>query len=1569
MFPVGVTTVTYTATDVSGNSTSQSFTVRVLDKTNPIISGMPASITGNNSGGTCGRTVSWTPPTATDDCPGAVQLTASIPPGSVFPIGVTTVTYTATDVAGNEAKKSFTVTVLDKTNPIISGMPASITVNNSGGTCGRTVTWTPPTATDICPGAVQLTASKAPGSMFPVGVTTVTYTATDVAGNEAKKSFTVTVLDKTNPVISGIPVNAGSICANGLCESQVTWTQPTATDDCGISSFSSNFSSGSFFPAGKTRILYTAIDLHGNVDTVGFWVEVKDTQAPIMTNMPANAVIYSSNACNASFNWTPPVATDNCTPSPTVTGSLNSGHVFPLGITSVTYTATDASGNTSQASFTVTVADTSKPVIATPANLTKFAAFDSCSATFATITPPMILDSCGQVPMQFGVRADNLALNAPYPVGTTLIIWMAMDQFGNFSTPKVQSVIVVDTIAPRVTTPLDSVVYVNQSSCAYYWEDWRSDLGAIDNCGQPTITSSSPQSLLLSSGVHLINYTLSDANGNSRQYQHRVRVADTVSPQLTNIPANITAYAASNCQANVAWTNPTSSDNCTNSILTSSHQSGGAFGLGVTPVQYVVTDASGNQRTGSFTVTVLDTVKPVIPAQASTLVLDAQGQATLSLSQVLGSAGITDNCGVLSFGLNKTAFTCADLGANSVIITAFDVNGNVSMVPASVTVLDTIKPVIAAKSATLVLDALGQATLSLGQVLGSAGITDNCGVLRSGLSKTAFTCADLGVNTVTISATDVNGNMHTTTATVTVVDQTAPIVVTQPATLYLNSAGSATLTSAAVNGGGTADNCGVSAFSLSKSSFGCADVGVNTVTLSASDASGNVMSANASVVVRDTIKPVIPAQSAAVLLLVLDPQGQAGLNVSQVLGSASITDNCGVLSAVLSKTAFTCADLGPHTLTITATDIHGNVSKAFRTITVVDQTVPNVVTQPATLYLNSAGLATLTSAAVTSSTADICGVVSFSLSKSSFGCADVGANTVTLSASDASGNVGTAATLVTVLDTIRPTLSLGSDTLVGYLTSNQCSLSVNLSGVTAADACGANVNFSPASGSVFNVGITPVAVTATDPSGNQRLTTMYVDVRDTLSPVLLGVPVNVSVMPVVGSCSATVTWVAPSAVDNCSAVVTASAQSGTVFSFGTHTVTWTATDLSGNTRTASLSFTISDQEPPSLSAVPSNQTHYVSATQCHTVVSWPTITTTDNCGTASVTTSSVSGSAFGPGITNVTVIAVDANGISATAAFSVTVLDTVKPVWTSVPQNMNQGACSAAVYFAAPTATDNCTNVTVVQIAGYPSGSVYPVGTTTNTFTATDASGNVTITSFTVTIHVSAFTYTPSQTAYCIQDTLFNLMPAGVTNLTFSGSGISGNHFFNPFIAGLGNHSITYEHTDIYGCKKSGTFVLTVQNLPNKPAVVRMTSTVLKVSDGYSFHQWYRNGEPISGANQSSYVVRASGSYGVAVGNGGICTNVSDPFFMGLVGEEELEPNELRVYPNPTSGLLILAHSLPLEEVQSVQIIDKLGREVYRAPIHADRTTLDLSGLAQGTYLVVLHASSNVLVKPIIIQQ
>src|SRR5690606_28768995 len=132
------------------------------------------------------------------------------------------------DGGGNVVTCSFNVTVVDNSKPVFTSCPTDITLG-ADGLCEAIVNWTEPVATDNCAG-VSTSRSHAPGSVFPLGTTTVTYTATDAAGNIETCSFDVKVIDDTPPVIVNCPTDIVA-AADATCRAFVEWTAPTASDN------------------------------------------------------------------------------------------------------------------------------------------------------------------------------------------------------------------------------------------------------------------------------------------------------------------------------------------------------------------------------------------------------------------------------------------------------------------------------------------------------------------------------------------------------------------------------------------------------------------------------------------------------------------------------------------------------------------------------------------------------------------------------------------------------------------------------------------------------------------------------------------------------------------------------------------------------------------------------------------------------------------------------------------------------------------------------------------------------------------------------------------------------------------------------------------------------------------------------------------------------------------------------------------------------------------------------------------------------------------------------------------
>ena len=391
---------------------------------------------------------SWATVTAKDNCTALPTFSTTKVSNSFFKVGTTEVIVSAKDALNNNNDCKFKITVIkvpagncpanDVTAPVFSNCPANIVLNS--GTGGGVAAWNTPSVKDDCY-PITVTSNFVSGSFFSKGVTTVTYTAKDPKNNTSTCTFTVTVnspdpcaTDIIKPIISGCPKNVFTTTNTTLNGGVAIWKAPTASDNCGGATLTSTFNSGASFPVGTTNVVYTATDAKSNVSTCTFTVTVAatdpcagDVTAPVLT-CPAN-ISVNTTTNGATATWTVPAPTDACG-GVVLNGSHAPGGNFEVGVTTVTYQASDRKGNTSICTFKVSVvnacfSDTIKPVITNcPANIN----LSSAGTAVATWTAPSVTDNCSTA-----VLTSNFNSGASFNQGATNVVYTATDLNGNTS--------------------------------------------------------------------------------------------------------------------------------------------------------------------------------------------------------------------------------------------------------------------------------------------------------------------------------------------------------------------------------------------------------------------------------------------------------------------------------------------------------------------------------------------------------------------------------------------------------------------------------------------------------------------------------------------------------------------------------------------------------------------------------------------------------------------------------------------------------------------------------------------------------------------------------------------------------------------------------------------------------------------------------------------------------------------------------------------------------------------------------------------------------------------------------
>lgn len=444
-FAVGTHTITSSA-EGGGSCT---FTVKVLGTPAPTIS-CPANKTATAAEGSEEATVAVGTPTFNASGGGTVVGVRSdgtpavfdedgvlvtpavvVPLTDPYPVGITGIDWTVTDADGRTATCRQTVTVNpagcgvnDTTNPTITA-PDDVTVGTGPGNTGCSISLDDELgqaeATDDsnCPVTVTVTGIPA-GNAFAPGTYTLTYTATDAAGNTASDTQTVTVTDTTAPVIqapddatytcpSEVPAASPSQATRGDVFDEDGNLLPPGPpfDNCGVPVVTvTETDNGGAGSATNPRIItrtFRATDSAGNFSEDVQVITVADGTAPTL-NVPADITVNlpaNSTATSMAVTFTP-TATDNCSGAVTIVSTPASGSTFNVGTTTVNVTATDAAGNQTTGSFTVTV-------------LYNFAGFFSPVDNLPTLN---LVNAGKAIPVKFSLSGDK-GLNifaAGYPV-------------------------------------------------------------------------------------------------------------------------------------------------------------------------------------------------------------------------------------------------------------------------------------------------------------------------------------------------------------------------------------------------------------------------------------------------------------------------------------------------------------------------------------------------------------------------------------------------------------------------------------------------------------------------------------------------------------------------------------------------------------------------------------------------------------------------------------------------------------------------------------------------------------------------------------------------------------------------------------------------------------------------------------------------------------------------------------------------------------------------------------------------------------------------------------------------
>ncbi|WP_431137510.1 hypothetical protein, partial [Psychroserpens mesophilus] len=1208
---------------------------------------------------------------------------------------------------------------------------------------------------------------------------------------------------------------AGSFVADADCTSTGTYTNTwTFTDACG-----------------RTSQEYVQVITVGNPNGPVFNESLPNNITAQCDNIPEAPTLTATVSCgtvSVSYNQTK------------TNGSCINDYILTR-----TWTATDNCNNTTIHTQTITVIDTTDPLLTIPADITVECTDSTNPSDTGTASGS---DSCSDITITF---TDSSVADC----GNTETItrtWTATDECGN-STSDTQTITVVDSTPPTLIIPPNKI-----RECT---EDTNppntGTATATDTCGTTTVTFTD-SSVTACGNTETITriWTATDECGNSVSDTQTITVEDNTPPTLT-VPADATVECTQSTDPSATGT-ATATDTCGTTTVTFTDSSVTACGNTETITRtWTATDECGNSVSDTQTITVEDNTAPTLTVPA-----DATVECTQSTDpSATGTATATDTCGTTTVTFtDSTVAACGNTETITRTWTATDECGNSVSNTQTITVEDNTAPTL-----TVPADATVECTQSTDpSATGTATATDTCGTTTVTFTDSSVTaCGNTETITRTWTATDECGNSVSDTQTISVVDTIAPNLSacsientvlecsdTNNETLAdaWNAANIAALEACATD---TCDDSLIgqvtSNYDFSNLNTTCGPCGTINVTYTITDDCGNSSTLSATLTFDDGTIPDLTNCSVTDEAIECDGDNNETLannwNISNITALENCADDLGV--TVTSNYDFgnlssTCGLGGTIAVVYTITDDCGNATTLNATLTIEDTIAPTF-TVPADITIEcDQDPNDLTLTGDVTNEDDACSITieaTFTDSAAVGSCANESIITRTWTLSDECNNTTALVQTITVEDNTDPTFTVPANITI------ECDQDLNDLALTGdvtdeADNCsnGLDATFtdSAAVGSCANESIITRTWTLSDECNNTTTLVQTITVEDNTDPTFT-VPANITIECDQDANDLTLTGDVTDEADNCSngleATFTDSAAVGSCANESIITRTWTLSDECDNTTTLVQTITVEDNTDPTFT-VPANITIECDQDPNDLALTGDVTDEADNCSNgleATFTDSAAVGSCANESIITRTWTLSDECDNSTTLVQTITVEDTTNPVLT-VPANAivecTQSTDPSATGTA--TATDTCGTTTVT----FTDSTVAACGNTetiTRTWTATDECGNSVSNTQTITVEdntAPTLTVPADATVECTQST----DPSATGTATATDTcGTTTVTFTDSSVTACGNTETitrTWTATDKCGNSVSDTQTITVEDNTAPTLTVPADATV-----------------------------------------------------------------------------------------------------------------------------------------------
>jgi hypothetical protein len=793
----------WTVTDANGNSATCDQSIILFDTTAPGFEDTPTHIVVSCDGEIPTINV-------VDDCTSSDVVTSFTDTefsGTCYP--TIERVYRAVDFCGNESMFIQYISVVDTIAPVISGIPATLSVQ-----CSE-VPASNPIITDNCTAELLVSFDESIVSQNCNQVITRVWTAMDQCGNGTLFTQTITVADTESPVFTFVPADLQLYCGSAVPASSAT-----AIDNCGNTVVTSTDIAQNT-PGACLSIMrvFRAIDDCGNEAMAVQTFTFIDDIAPVFSSTPESF----EGDCNSLTAAPVLTASDNCDANVVVNFVESSQVAGCITYIFRTWSAVDNCGNSIVHEQMLTLVDIDAPVFSGQSEISV-----SCDDLFMVgITAE---DACtGNVVVTYEDIVSGEGCS--YDLNRT---WTAMDACGNVSTFN-QVIHVVDNEAP-VFGYLPSTI---STSCV---APPAQSPTVTDNCTSgiiPTLVQTVSGSGC--SQVITRTWTAVDACGNTTVRTQTINVSDNVAPVLAGVPFNMTL----SCNQVPAAPTVTATDNCTPNITVMYSESVSGEGCNYHLVRtWSATDACGNTAVASQTIFINDNVAPTWTNVPQNVTLSCGGIAPSSSDPIPA-----DNCsGVVDFYFYEFEESVACGSILHRVWTASDECGNTSSIDQTISIVDTNAPVFANTPPALISASCGNIPAAVAPVA-----TDDCSSVNVEFNEYFYSSGCPYVIRRTWIATDACGNESIFIQDIQVSDNEAPVLLNVPQNTTIACGESLPLSSVTAS-----DNCATNLIvNVTITTAGSACSQEYTRVWSVQDLCGNVATATQVIYVLDEAAPVL----------------------------------------------------------------------------------------------------------------------------------------------------------------------------------------------------------------------------------------------------------------------------------------------------------------------------------------------------------------------------------------------------------------------------------------------------------------------------------------------------------------------------------------------------------------------------------------------------------------------------------------------------------------------------------------------------------------------------------------